>query len=251
MSEGLSASTLHVLLLLLEGLVVFGGLWAAGYGLELVPMSRGRREQIGRIRPVVFALAALFYALFAARRVFADYPTYLPVVLTLIVVAFIVMAWFALRDVVAGVVLKAGRVCSVGDHVHVNGVHGRVTEMGMRVLTLETAEGDEAIIPYTRLARDSLLRTPVQDTVTVHAFEAHLPDGLSNIEGRTCIREAALRSHWSSLTREPKVSQVGENTFEVTVFSLDAEHGPHVERAIRQALARRLKPTPKPEFELP
>jgi small-conductance mechanosensitive channel len=247
----LSASTLHALLLLLEGLVLFGGLWALGYALELVPMSRGRREQIVRIRPVVGAIAGLFYALFVARRLFADYPTYLPLILTGIVAAFIIMAWFALRDVFAGVVLKAGRVCSVGDHVQINGVEGRVTDMGMRVLTLETTEGDEAIIPYSRLARDSLLRTPVQDTVSVHVFEAHLPDGMSSIEGRTCIREAALRSHWSPLTREPKVARVGEHTFEVTVFSLDAEHGPYVERAVRQALARRKNPPSTPEFRLP
>lgn len=251
MTEGLSASTLQVLLLLLEGLVLFGGLWAVGYALELVPMNRSRREQLARTRPVVGAVAGLFYALFVARHLFADFPTYLPLILSGIVVAFIVMAWFALRDVIAGVVLKAGRVCSVGDHVQINGVEGRVTDMGMRVLTLETTEGDEAIIPYGRLARDSLLRTPVQDTVTVHVFEAHLPDGMSSIDGRACIREAALRSHWSSLTREPKVARVGEHTFEVTVFSLDADHGPHVERTVRQALAR-VKNSPRaPEFRLP
>ena len=45
---------------------------------------------------------------------------------------------------------------------------------------------------------------------------------------------------------------VDDGAFEVTVFSLDAQHGPHVEKAVRDALASSGPVKPKlPEFKLP
>lgn len=250
--EELQTSGLDLALLLVAGLVLFVALQGARYLLDLVPMSRARRETLARASPAAGAFVGLFYLLFAARTVFKQYPDFVPLVLTLIVVGFIVVAWFAFRDFVAGVVIKAGRVCTVGDFVHVNDVKGRIAQMGLRVLTLETSDGDEAIIPYSSIARESLLRTPVLDSVSLHAFHVKVPDKLETIDAQEVIREAALRSHWSSLVREPKVVSVGDRAFEVTVFALDPGHGPHIERAVRAALDGPPRITPKlPEFRLP
>lgn len=225
-------------LLLLVGLALFGLLLGIRYALDFVPMSRFRREAVARAAPTVGALCGLFYALFAARTVFAPYPQYIPLVLTLIIVGFIAVSWFALRDFVGGVALKAGRVCQVGDHVEVCGVQGRIVRMGFRVLTIETSEGDEAIIPYSSVAKASLLRTPVLDNVALHVFKVPLPEGMSVIHAKTEIRETALLMHWSSLVREPRIRLVGKE-LEVTVFSLGADLGLHIERAVREALQKR------------
>lgn len=251
MNEELQTSGLELALLLVAGLILFAALQGLRYLLDFVPMSRARRDTLSRATPVVGAVVGLLYVLFAARTVLRNYPDYVPLVMTLIVAGSIVVSWFALRDFIAGVVLKAGRVCKVGDHVQVNGVQGRIAQMGARVLTIETSDGDEAIIPYSSVARSSLLRTPVLDSVALHVFKLTLPEGLSVIEAKSRIRQAALQSHWSSLVREPKITKTAEDAFEVTVFSLDADHGPHVERAVRDGLGKRTQFGSKlPEFRL-
>lgn len=252
MNEELQTSGFDLALLLLAGLVLFGLLRLFRYLLDLAPMSRTRRETLVRASPSVGVFVGLLYVLFAARTVFKEYPDFVPIVLTLIVAGFIGVTWFAFRDFVAGVVIKTGRVCSVGDFVQINDVQGRIAQMGLRVLTIETGEGDEAVIPYSSIARESLLRTPVTDSVSLHSFEVARPETMEAVDVQTLIREAALRSHWSSLVREPKVSRIGDDAFEVTVFSLDAEHGAHVERAVRSAVENPKPVVPKvPEFRLP
>ncbi len=254
MNPELQTSALDLVLLLVGGLALVGMLLGARYVLDLAPMTRARREQVSRVGPVVGAFAGLFYLLFAARMVLKEYPEFVPLVLTMIVIGFLAVSWFAVRDFVGGVVLKAGRVCKVGDHVRVGGVEGRIAQMGLRVLTIETGDGDEAIIPYAKVARESLLRTPVLDSVSVHVFELQLPEGLSVIEGRKRAKEAALRSHWSALARDPKVASVSERALEVTVFSLDADHGAHIERVVRRAVAVQTTTgsgTGSPQFKLP
>lgn len=203
-----------------------------------VPMGRERREAVGRAVPVVGAVVGLMYALYVARVVFSPYENFVPVALLLIFVAFAATWWTGLRDIIAGVMLKAGGTAAVGDRVVVDGVRGRVTAMGLRVMTLEAEHGEEAVIPYGRIARASLLRSPVVDYAAPHMFRVHAPSGPSMLEAKTRAREAAAASHWSSIAREPEVQMVDDTTLEVTVYLLNADRAPTVEANVRDALGQ-------------
>lgn len=232
----LSASLGLPLLLLVGLLLLLGLLRVLGIVVEYVPMGADRHETLARARPLVGTLVVLLYMLFAAGVVFKAHPGQLPLALGFVVVGFVVASWTAVRDVVSGVFLKAGRVCRVGDHVRVGNVEGRVERMGLTVLVIETREGDEAVLPYSGVARQSILRTPVIDSVAPHVFRVERPDGLSLSALRSLIRERAMSSHWASITREPDVEPVADDAVEVTVFALDADHAPEVESAVRGAL---------------
>lgn len=142
-----------------------------------------------------------------------------------------------MRDLLAGVALKAGRVCQVGDRVRIEGIEGRVARMGYRVLVLETTRGDEVVLPYGRVAREAVVRTRTADGVASHEFTLQLPPQLSTAEARERIRRAALLCHWAAVAREPEVAQTGDAELAVTVFSLDPEHATEIERAVRATLA--------------
>lgn len=232
-------STLASPLMLLVGLVLLVGiLRVLGVALDYVPVGTDRREALARARPLAGTAIVLLYVLFAAGVVFKEHPAQLPLALAFVVVGFVVASWTVVRDVVSGVFLKAGRVCRVGDHVRVGGVEGRVERMGLSVLVIETRDGDEAVLPYSSVARQSLLRTPVIDSVAPHVFRVERPAGLSIVELRSLVRQHALNCHWASIAREPDVETTEDGTLEVTVFSLDADHSPDVESAVRRALTR-------------
>jgi small-conductance mechanosensitive channel len=212
--------------------VLVAGHWVVG----LLPMNRERRDAITRASPVIAVLFALIFSVFAANRLLAEYPAYLPVALCLIAVGFVAAAWSAVRDTLGGVVVKAGRLCRVGDHVRVEGIEGRVTRMCLRVATVETREGDEALIPYARLTQAFVIRTGVVDGGAAHVFELDVPAKLSAGEVKDAVRQAALREHWASIACDPVITHTGGTRYEVAVFALDPDHGGDVEAAVRRRL---------------
>ena len=181
-------------------------------------------------------VAALVYGLFAARILFAGEPTLVALAMVLVMVAFTMASWGALRDLVSGVFVKVGQVCRVGDHVRIEQTSGRVARMGLRVMVIETSDGDEAIIPYAKISKSRLTRTPPEDGVSPHVFRIAL-EGASAAELRTRIRRSALLCHWSAAAREPEVIVTGDH-LEVTVYGVDPIRGPDIEKAVRTALGR-------------
>jgi small-conductance mechanosensitive channel len=190
------------------------------------------------VLPVLATVIWVAYLLFAARMLFKDSPGQIPFVVAAILGGVAIASWSAIRDALSGVFVKAGRVCRVGDHVSVEGVKGRIVRMGLRAMTVETNEGDEAIIPYGQVSRSAMLRTPVIDAGALHVFRISTPRELSSPEAKKRLREAILRCHWSSLVREPQVVPGGEDVFEVTVFALDPDRGPDIEAEVRRAFGQ-------------
>lgn len=240
MIEPFELSGLSFLGLLAGGVVLLLVLRGLGLFLSILPMSRDRREFVARAGPVVATLVTLAYVLFAAGEIFKAHPQSVPFALLLVLFGFGAATWFAIRDVLAGVFLKAGRACQVDDHVRIGGIEGRVQRLGYRVICIETSQGEEAIVPYSRVARDSILRTPEVSGAALHVFRVRVPPAASIAEVKRSVRESALGCHWASVIREPELSVAGPGEFEVGVYSLDHDHGPEVEAVVRKALARTL-----------
>ena len=113
---------------------------------------------------------------------------------------------------------------------------GTVRRMGLTSLVVETAQGDEAIIPYGRISSETLLRTAARDRFAHHTFVVRAPGTMLTSLARARIREAALRSHWAAINREPEIKHTADNAFEVTVFALHPDRVLDIERTVAAAL---------------
>ncbi len=239
MTHGFGSLGFDLVVVAAGGALLWAVLRALRWALDVVPMNKERRAWLERVSPIASALLALCFLLFAARSVFRSQPAALPFVLALVVAGFSAAAWPTIRDFLAGVALKSGRVCHVDDHVRIGDVEGRIVSMGYRVLVLETTSGDQAILPYSRVAREAVVRTRSLGGVTPHKFQiAVLPEG-SFAAAQSRIVEAALLCHWSAFARVPEVAPRGagdQACADVTVFSLDPAHGPDIEAEVRSAL---------------
>jgi small-conductance mechanosensitive channel len=237
----LDGAGMSILTLFVGGLILLVALGLLRGVLALIRLSKSQRDMVDRGTPLVAAIAGLLYVLFSLRFLFKGYPNYSPVILTLVVAGAVAASWFAIRDVVSGVLLQAGRVCRVGDHVRINDVQGRVRRMGLRVMAIETSLGEEALVPYSRVARESVVRTAIGGDVALHNFRVDVPEEVPMSDARRVIREGAWRSHWSSLGREPQLALVDERKLEVTVFSISPDRAPEIESEVRSALAERVE----------
>ncbi len=179
--------------------------------VEIIPVTRARREAFRRGLPMLATGLAVLYAVVCVRVLFAARPGFAAVGTGVVLLGFGVLVYGPMRDVISGVVLEAGRVCQVGDHVRLDELHGRIIKMGLRVLVLETSEGEEAVIPYSRVARERLLRTSGVESVSPHVFRVRAPASLSLAETKSLIRKGPSARPPSAISRVPEPRSRGSS----------------------------------------
>ena len=223
-------------------LALFGGalllviMRAAEGAIKLLPVTRAQKSTLQRFAPLLGVVVVVSYLLFVARVVVGSGREFDVLVLPLVLAGLLAAGWRPVKDVVNGVVLKAGNVCSVGDTICVGDVRGRVVGMGYRVVTLETQAGEEVVIPYTSMAGESVSRVPVLRGAQAHVFDLHVQGEFDSAEIMAKIQRSALLCHWSSVVRSPEVRILSGGTFQVTVFPLVAERAPDIEQKVRRAV---------------
>ncbi len=200
----------------------------------LVPMSKARQRTVNRGILVSETVVVLVFLLTSIPLlVLKGDPAYTPIFFGILILGVIWVSWFVIRDAVAGLFIKAGEVVRLGDRVEIDGASGRLTRLGYRVFELETSEGEQVVVPFSRLSQQAVSRTPAIDNVFRYSFRLpRPPSALAETYDR--IRRTALNHHWSSLARDPQIELQGMELV-VTVFSLDAVHGPAIEAAVRVA----------------
>jgi hypothetical protein len=93
------------------------------------------------------------------------------------------------------------------------------------------------MVPYRILASAIVRREPFGPQAAFHVFRAPMPERSSIPEVKRAIHEAVLLCHWASTRRLPQVTTTDGGELEITVFPVDANHAPEIERVVRRALA--------------
>ena len=236
MNGWIDSAIVDVVLLAGLGVILFLVLRGLRWLLLVLPASRTRLEANERSWPVIATVAVLAYLLVAAHLLLRRNASLSAFAGALVLFAFLALSWTVLKDVVNGVFLRASRVCRVGDSVKVDDVEGRVERLGWRAMIVVTPAGHEAIIPYGRVAKGAVLRSPEQEHVAPHVFTVALAEGRALGGAKEIAQRVALLHHWASIVREPQVTLRDVGTVEVTVFALDGDHAYEIEAAVRQAL---------------
>jgi hypothetical protein len=244
MSEYLLRSVFDLVLLTMGAVALVALLRLATFFLRVIPAPMRVRESMQRFAPVFGLTVLIAYVASGVAVLLAREPEFAAVLVSLVVV-LVMFAWAPLYDLIGGVAFRFSRLCREGDHVRVGEIDGRVLEIGMRSLVVQTRQGDEAVLPYGKINRQTLRRTQSVIGAHVHAFviDQSPDDDFASLK-RHIIRSAS-RCHWASVVHEPKVERRDDNKVEVSVYALDADHAPEVETAVRKALAEGI-PKPRP-----
>ncbi len=232
----LRVSGARLVMALLVGVGLYAALRWLRAQLQRLSLSKPQRVMAKRALPLAEALLAVVYVVWALRWVLAGHPLHQVLLLGLLVPAFIFVSWLAIRDVVAGMAFRASEVCAPGDIIEADGISGRISSLGYRVIALDTPDGSQAFIPYGRVAQGAIVRKPATDGLHRHVFEAALPLGMPVVEARRAIRRHALNSHWHSVVREPQVRLRDKGVFVVTVFSVAPNLGHRIEAEVLRGL---------------
>lgn len=207
--------------------------------VRVLPLGPARRITARRWLPAVQLAFVLAVVVFAAVLLLGQTPALVVSGVTALLV--VGATWFAIRDVVAGVVLRAEHGFDAGCVLHADDIAGRVHRVGIRSLEIEGGDGRRVRVPYTRLRAIPLSMTRPAESGRALQFTTVLPRNSGGPDDMVHIRVAALNAAFASPWREPHVQLVAEDpesrTFVVTVYAADPSFLPFIEEAVADALA--------------
>ena len=236
MTPTLTFSGVDFFLVLGGGLLLLIALRITAYLLDLAPLRAATKTSLRRFTPLVALIICLAYLLWSVQALFGPHTTLLPVMLALVLVACVSAIWGPIRDLLAGVFLRAGGMIRLGDELQVGDMSGHVEGFGARRVVLRSAKG-EALVPYGELSKATIVRTQGGHGTAAHTFRVRPIAGLSQADLRRLVSESALLCHWTSPARPPKLVNAEQGALDVTVFAVAKEYGVEIEGVVRTQLA--------------
>jgi small-conductance mechanosensitive channel len=232
MNVELTVSLWTLLRLVVVALLCIGVVRGLRLAIQVAPLLPATRRSLVQAWPLVGLLVGASYVMWAVQQLVRSEPLLSALAVLGVVFGLFWLTRVTLMDAVTGALLRAGGSVGVGDSIRLDEVEGRVSHLGYRVLGIATRGGDEVLVPYSRVAGASMVRTAATDGAHRHTFR--LAATGRDLPER--VRQRALLCHWSSVARLPTVNVEDDGTLEVTVFALAAEHGAAIEAFVRRGL---------------
>jgi len=207
------------------------GAWAL---VRLAPMTTARRRSLEQWFPILQLTGVLGFMVAGAQGLFQD-PTYRALAVLAILLFGLWLARHTWLDMWHGAFLRSSGHLKIGDFVVIESHQGRVQGLGPRVLTLHTDDGTDAIIPYSRLATQAMLRSSRVDGAHRHTFEIEAPSAGVTPDR---LRQLVLMHHWSTPSRPAEIVSVGPDRFAMTIYALHPMHVVDIENDLRGAVER-------------
>lgn len=215
--------------------IVLAALWWVSRAIERAPLAPKHRQLAERLAPIAMTVLVSWLTLSSAAQLFGTQSVPLALWAGLLAGAIAVALWVPLRDLLAGVIIKAGRSLQVGDEISLQHARGRVEKLGLRGIVLRTAAG-ETFVPYGLYTRAIVMRSARARGARTHCFRVRPLSGVSQAELRRTIRESVLLCHWSSPAREPVLSSLDDGVIEVHVAAIDDDYASEIEAGVRRRL---------------
>ncbi|MFW6019845.1 MAG: mechanosensitive ion channel domain-containing protein [Bacteroidales bacterium] len=234
-------SSSAVYFFLLITIVIFGLFRILKFIVPLLALKNEQKRQFKKALPVV-EFVVWFVFLIWGINYFIKYNSYFALALgILVLLIFIWFAWYALRDIIAGIVIKANRDLNLNDMVDIADHHGKIIRFGMRNLILETENGKNIFLPYSMIINQELIRSHPAEKILSHTFKLTTSKDRSIEQTIQEIHKTILSLPWTSRIKKPVIRAEQENDknyiFRVTTYSIEKGYFIMIEQALREAFS--------------
>lgn len=193
-----------------------------------------------RVFPFIEIVIWGFFLLWAVQQFFQHRAFYTAVGIGALALLLIRASWFAIRDVIAGIILKAEDAYEINQCIKLPSVEGKIRRPGHRSLEIEIEGGQIVKIPYGKIAGEERILSDPRETGRSHAFQLTAPASMAPEQVAERLRRAALNSPWSSVKKEPQVRFLGEQEggyrFEVVAYPLGEVYSRKVEEYVKKRI---------------
>lgn len=234
----LQLSEFAILRILVAGLLLFLAFRGLHRILVMLPAHRAYRNVMHRLFPAFEAVAWLFYALWGIDVLFTDQLYHTLAVSILLTLLMIWISWFAIKDWIAGFILKVQDVYECDQSLQIGEIRGRICHLGPLALEIEQENGDRVKIPYSKISGHIHWRHPPETASNYYRFRVMIPHTASVPEAIDALRVTILQSPWSATQREPQITLLQETeqvyVFEAMVYAMRRGFAQALEDDVKQ-----------------
>jgi hypothetical protein len=164
---------------------------------------------------------------------------WIPLLIFILIILY--LAWFGLKDIIAGIIFKTAHTLKINDYINVVGITGKVTAIKQSTIEIEDQTGRIVSIPFSRITGNILQQQYPSQSLLSHNFSIRIPNpnlsqGVFKLIEK--LRITILTLPWASQKKEPKIIIEEEYTedilFNITVFSLDERYFPMIEKHLER-----------------
>jgi len=194
--------------------------------MKYFKFTEARKQFITRYLPVSeLIIWIIFLGGMSQYYYYKEYPLLLAPAIIFTAILFF-LAWFALKDVIAGIVTKTSGHIKVHDIITVSGFTGRVIQLSYTHLLVEDNSGKVFTIPYSTINPSTIVRHSSSQTLLPHTFLfACNNNGTDAAKITEQLKKEILILPWASQKKEPRIVILEETdktiTFRITIFSVD------------------------------
>ncbi len=203
-----------------------------------LPEQRTQQVKLERLLPVVEGIVWFSWVMWGVQGVFNNKLVYTLIILGIMLVIIVALSWFAIRDFIAGIVLKLEGAFTIGERIKVQDLEGRVKELGYFGVKLENFRGEIMSVPYSAVSGVTRVQPKSSEAIKNHSFRLDLPKKYTPTTSIDKIRELILNTPWAAITKRPHIKLVIEGeahyTFEIIIYSLHSRYFQKTETHLRK-----------------
>ena len=190
--------------------------------------------------PIAELLAWIVYLLWATQYLYSRglLISIIPLIIFIIIILY--LAWYALKDIITGIIFKSSKTHHLNDHINIANISGKITQLGLRHMDIEDQGGRIVSIPYSRVVGSIIFKSYPSQSMLSHNFQLRIPvrQNTDVFQIMESLRTTILILPWSSQKKEPKIMVKEETTefvlFNLTIYSLDETYFKKTEKYLQE-----------------
>lgn len=199
-----------------------------------------RWAKMGTILTAVELVVWILYFFWAVDQFFLRKSYYDFLFVGLIFLFVFLLAWFYVKDLVAGAFFKIQYSPKTGKHLQSEHAEGTIKIIGATHLTLESADGEWIRIPFSRLQGSIITQGNRKEHTGDFRIRLHINKTVAKDDAVRRIRQSILQSPFCSFKKPIEVRQVEETPdsrlYEVTISTIGTTFLSRIERQLKEDL---------------
>ena len=219
---------MSLLSLVLIGIATFIALRVLIYSIRFLSKEGILYKALFRITPVLEFVVWAAYVIWAVYVVFEGYEFKPVLMASMALILCLAIGWYLLRDLVSGMILKSENAFDTGQYLKAGTSEGIIRKVGYLSVDLETTEGENIKLPYSKLINQILIRPQTKSSHKFALIKLEITSEMPHPEIKQLLLKAINSTPWVVYSREPEIIiKPAENNLqhvEVRFVSFSDEH---------------------------
>lgn len=238
----LEFSGLAIYTYLFIGIVLLLFFRVLNFFIPVITTRKEYKDKLNKYLPFIELCAWLLFFVYGVQFFLKTNMLYALALFIILLVHIGWLSWFALKDIIAGIVFKTKGRFSINETIKVREHSGKIVKFGFLEVEIETETGETIHLPYSMVIGEVLIKSNPAEMIISHTFRLETTKSKPLIKIIDEVRITILHLPWISFKKDPQVKPVGEDkdsyTLEITVYTPEKEYFFKIENYLKEQFGK-------------